>query len=179
MRDGRKWKRIPQIVLTDRGYRSLAYVDTEVDFVLDVTDLMLFGGYGSPITWIEIEKVINQYHQKAAAGYERIGFLITADHGRYRVKRAFRKKNSFESEFYYGGKDQRRFREYVTIGRDSEGIEYEAILFEQLLNNPTTGEREVHQFFEQHPDILAEAMMGFLFHINPIFPKISRLPILR
>jgi hypothetical protein len=92
------------------------------------------------------------------------------------VKRAFHKKRSDESEFYYGGKDKRRFRGYVTIGRDSEGIDHEAFLFEQLLNEPTTGEREVHNFLEQHPDLLAEAMMGIPISHQPHFPANKQTP---
>jgi len=52
------------------------------------------------------------------------------------VRRAFRKKHSNESEFYFGGKDRRRFHGFVTIGREPDGADYEAWLFEQLLNDP-------------------------------------------
>jgi hypothetical protein len=110
------------------------------------------------------------------AEYERAGFLVTADHGLYRVKRAFHKKISNESEFYYGGKDKRRFRGYVTVGRESEGIDYEALLFEQLLNDPKAGEREIHNFLEQHPDLLAEAMMGVPVSHQPHFPANMQTP---
>jgi Domain of unknown function (DUF4263) len=176
MRDGRKWKRIPQIVLTDHGRREEAYDSLDVEFVVDVTEWMLHDGYASPVTWSQIEKVVNQYHQKITDEYERIGFLVTCDHGLYRVKRAFHKKRSDESEFYYRGKDKRRSHGYVTFGRDNEGIDYEALLFEQLLNDPTTGEREVHNFLEQHPDLLAEAMMGVPISHQPHFPANQQTP---
>jgi hypothetical protein len=175
MRDGRKWKRIPQIVLTD-GRRHGEYDGLDVEFVVDVTEWMLHSGYVSPVTWSQIDKVINRYHQKAVAEYERVGFLVTVDHGLYRVKRAFRKKMLVESDFYYGGKDKRRFSGYVTIGRESEGIDYEALLFEQLLNDPRTGERQVHNFLEQHPDLLAEAMMGVPISHQPYFPADKQTP---
>jgi len=175
MRDGRKWKRIPQIVLTD-GRRYGEYNGLDVEFVVDVTEWMLHSGYASPVTWSQIDKAISRYHKKAVAEYERVGFLVTTDHGLYRVKRAFRKKGSDESEFYYGGKDKRRFRGYVTVGRDGEGIDYEALLFEQLLNDPKAGEREVHNFLEQHPDLLAEAMMGVPISHRPHFPSSKQTP---
>jgi hypothetical protein len=176
MRDGRKWKRIPQIVLTDHGMREPAYDGLDVEFVIDVTGWMLHKGYASPATWSQIEKVVNRYHRKALEEYERVGFLVTDDHGRYRVRKAFHKKNSRESEFYFGGKDKRRFHGYVTIGRDSEGIDYEALLFEQLLNDPKSGEREIHSFLEQHPDLLAETMMGVPISHQPHFPSNKQTP---
>jgi hypothetical protein len=108
--------------------------------------------------------------------YERVGFLVIADHGLYRVRRAFQKRRLDESEFYYGGKDKRRFHGYVTIGRESEGIDYEALLFERLLNDPKTGERQVHNFLEQHPDLLAEAMMGVPISHQPHFPTNKQTP---
>jgi Domain of unknown function (DUF4263) len=177
MRDGRKWKRIPQIVLTDNGRRHEAYDGLNVEFVEDVTESMLFSNYETtPVTWSQIEKIINQYHREAMAEYERVGFLVIADHGLYRVKRAFHKKTSDESEFYYGGKDRRRFRGFVTVGRDDDGVGYEAQLFEQLLNDPKTGEREIHNFFDGHPDLLAEAMMGVPISHEPYFPANKQTP---
>jgi hypothetical protein len=176
MRDGRKWKRIPQIVLTNHGHRPEGYGGIDVEFVVDVTEWMLFSGYASPVTWSRIETIVNRYHQKAMSEYERVGFLVTVDHGLYRVKRAFHKKTSDESEFYYEGKDKRRFHGFVTIGRDNDGVGYEALLFEQLLNDPKVGEREIHNFFEEHPDLLAEAMMGVPISHQPYFPANKQTP---
>jgi hypothetical protein len=102
MRDGRKWKRIPQVFLTDSGSRHSAYEGLDVELVLDVTERMLHDGYASPVTWSQIDRSVNRYQQKAMAEYARVGFLVTADHGLYRVKRALLKKSSDESEFYYG-----------------------------------------------------------------------------
>ena len=176
MRDGRKWKRIPQIVLTKHGRRYEAYDGLDIEFVIDVTEMMLFSGYASPVTWDKIEKIVNQYHREATADYERVGFVVTVDHGLYRVKRAYHKRSERESEFYYGGKDKRRFHGFVTIGRDQEGVDYEALLFEHLLNDPKTGERELHHFFEEHPDLLAEAMMGTPISHRPQFPANRQTP---
>lgn len=176
MRDGRKWKRIPQIVLTKHGHRHEAYDGLDVEFVIDVTELMLFDGYSSPVTWNKIEEIVNRYHLRAMADYERVGFIVTVDRGLYRVRRAFRKKDSNESEFYFGGKDRRRFRGFVTIGREMDGADYEACLFEQLLNDPKTGERELHRFFEEHPNFLAEAMMGVPVSHQPYFPSNKQTP---
>ena len=176
MRDGRKWKKIPQIVLTKHGHRHEAYDGLDVEFVIDVTELMLFQGYCSPVTWNKIEKIVNQYHLRAMAEYERVGFLVTVDRGLYRVRRALRKKNANESEFYFGGKDRRRFHGFVTIGREHDGADYQAWLFEQLLNDPKAGEREFHRFFEEHPDLLAEAMMGVPISHRPYFTSNKQTP---
>jgi len=176
MRDGRKWKRIPQIVLTTSGHRHEAYDGLDVEFVMNVTEAMLFCGYGSPVTWNRIEKIINRYNQQATEDYARVGFLVTIDHGLYRVKRAFHKKDSNESEFYRGAKDRRRFHGFVTIGREQDGVDHEAQLFEQLLNDPQAGERELHHFFEEHPDLLAEAMMGVPISHQPHFTTNKQTP---
>jgi hypothetical protein len=176
MRDGRKWKSIPQIVLTKHGHRNEAYDGLEVEFVLDFTERMLLQGFSSPFTWNRIEQIVNQYHRRAMTEYERVGFLVTVDRGLYRVRRAFRKRNSDESEFYFGGKDKRRFHNFVTIGRDHDGADYQALLFEQLLNDPKAGEREFHRFFEEHPDFLAEAMMGVPISHKPHFSSNKQTP---
>jgi hypothetical protein len=176
MRDGRKWKRIPLIVLLDRGRREEAYDGLDVEFVIDVTEWMLHSGYASPVTWRKIEEAINRYRHKAMEEYERVGFLVVREHGLFRVKKAFHKKNARENEFYFEGKDKRRFRGYVTIGRDDEGVEYEAILFEQLLNDPKAGEREVHRFLEQRPDFLAETMTGVPISHRLEFPSNEQIP---
>ncbi len=41
----------------------------------------------------------------------------------------------------------------------------------EILNNPKTGEREIHNFLEQHPDFLAEAMTGVPISHQPYFPS--------
>ena len=176
MRGGRKWKKIPQIVLTTHGLRHEAYDGLGVQFVMDVTELMLFQGFCSPVTWSKIEEIVNQYHLCAMGEYERVGFLVTVDRGLYRVRRAFRKRNSKESEFYFGGKDRRRFHGFVTIGRERDGADYEAWLFEQLLNDPKAGERELHHFLEEHPNLLAEAMMGVPISHQPYFTGNKQTP---
>jgi len=184
MRDGRKWKRIPHIVLTKYGHRHEAYDGLDVEFVIDVTEQVLFHGFSSPITWNKIEEIVNLYHRRAMTDYERVGFMVTVDRGLYRLKRAFRKKDSRESEFYFGGKDRRRFVGCVTIGRDIDGADFEGSLLEQLLNNPETRERDIHRFFEEHPNFLAEAMVGVPISHQPYFtgnkqtPDFSIAPIL-
>jgi hypothetical protein len=176
MRDGRKWKRIPITVLTDGGYRDPAYAGVDVDFVLDLTESILHSGLQSSTTWRLVEEAVHRYQRKILGEYEQVGFMVTVDHGRYRVKKAYSKKNNRESEFYFSDKDKSRFRGYVTFGRESEGIEYEAKLFEAVLNDPDTGEREIHNFLEHHPDLLAEAMMGVPISHQPRFPSNNQIP---
>jgi hypothetical protein len=141
-----------------------------------MTEQMLHFGYSTPLTWNRIEQVVNAYHKRAMAEYARVGFMVRVDRGLYRVQRAFRKRNSNESDYYFGGKDKRRFHGFVTIGRDHEGADYETVLFEQMLNDPKAGEREVHRFFEEHPLFLAEAMMGVPISHQPHFPSNRQTP---
>ena len=118
MRDGRKWKRIPLIVLTDRGFgfAHQVYLGLDTTFVYDVTELMLYEGYASPVTWHQIENAINMYHRKTLDEYARVGFLVTTDHGRYRVKRAFQKRTPGESDYYYGGRINADFADMSLSG---------------------------------------------------------------
>jgi hypothetical protein len=177
MRDGRKWKKIPQIVLTDSGFRHPAYAGLDLEFVWDVTKHMRYSGYATPVTWNQIEKIINRYHVRVMKDYERVGFLVIVEHGVYRVKRAYQKKSpAVESEFYYGSKDKRRFRGFVTVAREPEGVDYEAELFEQRINDPRVGEREIHHFFEEHPDFLAEVMEGVPISHQPNFTTNKQTP---
>jgi hypothetical protein len=104
MRDGRKWKRIPIIVLTDRGYREPAYADVDVDFVVDDTGLILHHGLVSTLTWRQLEEAVNRYQRTILREYERVGFMVSDDHGLHRIKKAYRKKSPRESEFYFSGK---------------------------------------------------------------------------
>jgi hypothetical protein len=177
MRDGRKWKSIPHIVLSESAFRHPAYRGLDVEFVLDVTKHMRHSGYASPVTWQQIEKVINGYHRRAMEDYSRVGFLVCIEHGLYRVKRAYRKKlSAVESEFYYAAGDRRRFNGFVTIGREPEGMDYEARLLEQLLNDPKAGEQEYHRFFVEHPDFLAESMAGVPISHKPHFATNKQTP---
>ncbi len=105
MRDGRKWKRIPIIVLTSRGGREYAYDGLDIEYVVDVTEWMIHSGYASPVTWRQIEDAVNRYHRKALTEYEKSGFLVTGERGLYRVKRALKKKNDCENDYYFAGKD--------------------------------------------------------------------------
>jgi hypothetical protein len=157
------------IVLTDHGLRPPAYDGLDVEFVHDVTGLILHHGLYSTVTWRQLDQAVDLYQRAILQEYARIGFMVTDDHGLYRVKKAYCKKTQRESEFYFSGNDKHRFRRFVTFGRDSEGIAYEALLFENLLNDPETGEREVHNFLEQHPALLAEAMMGVPISHQPHF----------
>jgi Domain of unknown function (DUF4263) len=177
MRDGRKWKKIPHVVLSESAFRHPAYRGLDVHFVVDFTKHMRYSGYASPVTWQQIERVINAYHLRAMEDYSRAGFLVSIEHGLYRVRRAYCKKAAaLESEFYCGKGDRRRFHGFVTIGRETDGMDYEARLFEQLLNDPKVGERELHRFFVEHPDFLAEAMGGVPISHQPSFTTNRQTP---
>jgi hypothetical protein len=80
------------------------------------------------------------------------GFGSFGKCGIYRVRRAFRKRNAHESQFYFGGKDRRRFHGFVTIGREDDGADYEAGLFEQLLNDPKAGAFGWRDFLHSRPE---------------------------
>ena len=71
------------------------------------------------------------------------------------------KKNpEFESSYYYAPADRRSHKGLVTVKRDSQGLQADVQLLEELLERPQTTEREIHRFFEEHPSILMQARLG-------------------
>lgn len=165
MRDGRKWKRIPFVALSENrfipGWHLLH--DAGVPIVQYSSRLSLES------TIYQLQRIVDKYFDRALSDYQKVGFLVDCDHGRCRVKWAYRRKDpAAETEYYHSSADRRRLTEYVTVHRNEDGIAYEARLFEELINDRKTSERDIQKFFEQHPAFLMDAMQGVPIPHRPI-----------
>jgi hypothetical protein len=170
MRDGRKWNKIPCVLLNEDRY-------------VYAMDLLLGAGvprvqYASHhnyfifemITLRELRRAVENYQKQVLASYHTVGILVDEERGRLRVKWALQKRDLWaENEYYYAQGDRRRLSDYVTVHRDVLGIAHDAQLFEELLNDPKTRERHLQRFFEQNPAFLMDAMRGVPISHRPRF----------
>lgn len=172
MRDGRKWNRVPCVtlcqtahmpgkeVLQAMGVPQIAYRSTD------------YWGKGGPGKFHDVDLalagVVGVYRRQVLSTYRDVGILVDYDHGRYRVRRGLRQAAALnESEYYYSPGDRRKLASYVTVHRDICGIEYEAQLLEDMINDPATRERDLQRFFESHPAFLMDSLRGLPISHQP------------
>ena len=166
MRDGRKWKRIPCVVLSENTYMPYHFVLREAGVPI-VRDSIRFT-FDSTV--YQLQRVVDKYYETVLADYQKVGILVDFEHGRCRVKWAYRKKDHLaETEYYTHRQTVGKLTDYVTVHREEAGIAYEARLFEELINDPEARERDLQRFFEQHPAFLMDAMQGVPISHRPRF----------
>ena len=68
---------------------------------------------------------------------------------------ALRTRKELEGKYYFGPADQRP-QGFTTVHRDNLGIQLEVEQFEALINLPDVEEKQLQEFFEQHPHFLSE-----------------------
>lgn len=174
MSDGRKWKRIPCAVLTEnmRGYQFAQLRQSEVP----VVRYCLYDNYyafGQTVN--RLQQIVHEYHERVLKNYQHVGILVDFEYGRFRVRQALKARDrSAENEYYHSSADRRKLHQYVTVHRDVVGIDYDARVFEELINDPKTRERELHRFLEQNPAFLMDALRGIPISHSPTFasPKL-------
>jgi Domain of unknown function (DUF4263) len=103
---------------------------------------------------LHIQEAIHAYRSELLAEFEDLGFIVTYEHGRYRVGPAFKRRPELVGRFYVGAFDQRPDR-FVTVHRDLLGVQLEVEQFEHLINRGDVEERELQTFLEQHPHFLS------------------------
>jgi hypothetical protein len=178
MRDGRKWKSVPFIVLTDtyseisgtKIPENVRILRHEFDPLLDLNN---------------VQGIVDAYYDRVLGDYDSLGMMVRVVNGRAQIGPAMKRKNpEAETELYCSAGDQRRNTGWVTVKRDRDGLRHDVQLFEELLNRGAT-ETEMHRFFEEHPAILMEARMGIPVSHQPKFahpsmhtPDYSFVPIL-
>ncbi|MGB8522327.1 MAG: Shedu anti-phage system protein SduA domain-containing protein [Candidatus Acidiferrales bacterium] len=166
MRDGRKWKKIPCVALSESRFMPYWHLLVEAG----VSIVQYSTRFSFDPTAYQLQKVVDKYYEQVLADYRKVGILVDCEHGRCRVKWAYQKKDPFgEAEYYHSPADRRRLKDYVTVHRDKAGIAYEACLFEELINDPKTRERDLQRFFEQQPAFLKDAMQGVPISHSPRF----------
>jgi len=146
--DGRKWRSIPFLILmpdTEPLRVGLGPFDDKVI------------RYGSnEDAYRRIEEVVAAYRERLLRELDNLGFLVSYDHGRYRVGPALRPNAVLEGELYLGVADNRRDSgRYYTVSRDFYGIQFEVEQFEALINRPDVSEQDLQRFFEENPHFLA------------------------
>ncbi len=152
MFDGRKWKTVPFIVLTN-------------DFVPDnlpetVTIVPPYFYHHAPWAIATfIKQQVDDYQEKLLGDFEWGGWLIRFESGHIQISNALKRKHpSEESRFYRPDQDLRpRKARWFTFKRDGEGLRNDVEIFRQMLDRKA-GEEEMHLFFERNPQFLMEAM---------------------
>jgi hypothetical protein len=109
----------------------------------------------------QIRDKVDDYMDRVLDDYKDFGITVYFEKGRARIGPALMKKNpEFESSYYYASADRRSHKGLVTVKRDSQGLQADVQLLEELLERPQTTEREMQRFFEEHPSILMQARLG-------------------
>ena len=166
MRDGRKWRAIPFVIIrSPMGYYELTdelLKDTHAQFVTQYVH------YPSVTLW-QIKNIVEAYQDRVLDDYRRLGIVIRMEKGRAQICPALRLRNpQTESEYYFAPADRRNNRGWVTVRRDGDGIRHDVELFQALIDQRAT-EREMHRFFEEHPAILMESRLGIPISHRPNF----------
>ena len=171
MRDGRKWKRIPCVVLCESEYEAGAWCLREAR-IPTVQFSTVDNYWHFDRTLKQLQNIVDKYQERVLEGYQQVGILVDYERGRYRVKWAYQQRDpDAENEYYYAPADRRKLKDYITVHRDVAGIAYEAKLFEELINAPETRERDLQRFLEQHPAFLMDAMQGIPISHRPRFAR--------
>jgi hypothetical protein len=155
MRDGRKWKSIPFVLISDLDYHF--------SYPAEINRLKITLIRPTPYTGDIIRKIsdtVDNYIQKVLDDYHDLGLMISFEKGRARIGPALKKKDpEMESSYYYAPADRRDNKRFMTVMRDGEGLRADVELFQQLLDMGA-GERQMQRFFEDNPFFLTQARMG-------------------
>lgn len=147
MVDGRKWNRVPFVLLQMRWQRGNS-VDIEVDpievYSFDLVD-------AGP----DLLSVVLQYRERVLTELSHLGFLVSLRDGRFVIGPAYHRKRQVGGEFYNGSRDQQSSERILTIDRDLLGLQHEVEVFEELINRSTLAERDLQLFFEANPHFLS------------------------
>jgi len=169
MRDGRKWKSVPFIVLcspSNAGFELTPEIRQSTRAYI-----LTRHHYYPTVILHEIRRIVDQYHDRVLEEYRKVGIMVRFEHGRAQVGPALRRRHpNLETEYYYPRADRRNNRGWLTVKRDSEGIRLDVELFQALIDRKVT-ETEMHRFFEENPAILMEARLGIPISHRPDFTR--------
>ncbi|MDP9039358.1 MAG: DUF4263 domain-containing protein [Acidobacteriota bacterium] len=155
MRDGRKWKSIPFIVISEQPY-FFGYPD-EIRR-LNVT-LIHSTPYPQQIL-SKVKETVDDYLKRILEDYRQLGIMFTFEKGRARIGPALKKKApEMESAYYYAPADRRNNRGWVAVMRDQEAISTDVEIFQRLIDMKVS-ERQMQCFFEENPFFLSQLRLG-------------------
>jgi hypothetical protein len=157
MRDGRKWKMIPFVIMGENRH-----------YFAEISDLK--GRHAciiSPDRSAEgilrkIQESVDNYQNRLLQEYDNRGMMVRIINGRTQISPAMKRKRKYEeSEYHYVAADRRKLarNRWLTVMRDNEGIRADVAMLEQLLDTKAN-EQEMQRFFEEHPSILMQARLG-------------------
>jgi hypothetical protein len=156
MRDGRKWKSLPLIMIADRPPFYFGYPDQIKR--LNVT-LVQPSPYPQQIV-SNVKNIVDAYLERILEDYRQFGIMVTFEKGRTQIGPALKKKDpEMESAYYYAPADRRNNRGWVTVMRDQEGIAADVEIFQRLIDMKVS-EREMQRFFEENPFFLSQLRLG-------------------
>lgn len=156
-RDGRKWKKIPFIIIGENPF-----------FYYEMPDLKgTHAGIIKPNPYTEgmlrqIQEKVDAYFDRLMLEYENRGMLVRSINGRTQISPALTLKKEYEdSEYFYQPADKRKLKrkKWLTVMRTRIGIQADVSVLEELINTNAT-EQEMQRFFEEHPAILMQARLG-------------------
>src|ERR1035437_573076 len=173
MRDGRKWKMIPFVIIGEKAF----YFEQ----VSDLTGRHARVIPPNPFTdgiLRRIQEEVDTYYDRLLQEYDNRGMMVRIVKGRTQISPALMRKKKFEeSEYYYVAADRRKLarNRWLTVIRDNEGVRADVAMLEQLLNI-NASEQEMQRFFEEHPAILMQARLGIpISHPSYVSPKPNTL----
>jgi len=150
--NGFKLKHIPIIIYTGFGnFEGLRKYISKYQFVQllskpeEIDDILQVIG-----------KLIGEYRQQILADLQKVGFCLFWEKGRYRVGTAYSLPARFESEFFITNEPSiGEFYSRLVLVTDKGRIAQSALdVFEGMLNEPKTTERDLQIFFKNHPEFL-------------------------
>lgn len=165
MRDGRKWRSIPFIV-----FANPLECESPVQYPASLATILppYCNRYPS-LALARIQESVDRYYDRLFRDYQSMGMLIRFERGHAQIGPALKRPDpSHESAYYSATMDCRDHRDWLTVKRDNEGVRCDVEMLQQLLDRNAT-EPEIHAFFEQHPALLMESMLGIPISHKPNF----------
>lgn len=157
MRDGRKWKMIPFVIIGEKA----TYFESVSDLKARHASIVRPNPYTDNLLKT-IESKLDDYHHRLFEEYEYRGMMVRIVKGRTQISPALQPKKKYEeSDYYYVPADRRKHvrNKWLTVMRDQEGISTDAAMLEELLNT-NANEQAMQRFLEEHPAILMQARLG-------------------
>jgi hypothetical protein len=169
MRDGRKWRAIPFIVLSSSPRISF---EATPDMLRDThAHIVKRYSHYPAVILREIKNIVDEYQDRVLEDYRKVGIIVRFEHGRAQIRPALRRKRpDVETEYYYAPADRRNNTGWVTVKRDIDGIRFDVELLQALIDKKVN-ETQMHKFFEEHPAILMEARLAIPISHRPNFTK--------
>lgn len=160
MFDGKKWRSIPIVTISISTRHARDHGPDGPDFVQDdetpetVEADFVEAHDGNNYGANAIKERVEAYRAAVLSDLDNMGFVVRYERGRYTVAPALKSREKLESKYYFGPADKRP-SSLVTVHRDNFGVQIEVEELEALINRADVSERELQEFFEEHPHFLS------------------------